>query len=174
MALPRITDFDEFVREYEMRREDDCLIWPWKVSKSGHGMVKRGGEKFYVHRRLYEMRDGKPLGDLLLVRRVEICENSRCCEPAHWMPVPKSRHATIVAKQGRLSHGPAHAAKCTVGRRKGRHLKLSLEAARAIRADARPSKALAAEYGVTTSSINRIRSGRDWREASPFQMFGAR
>jgi hypothetical protein len=90
MALPRITDFDEFVREYEMRREDDCLIWPWKVSKSGHGMVKRGGEKFYVHRRLYEMRDGKPLGDLLLVRRVEICENSRCCEPAHWMPVTRS------------------------------------------------------------------------------------
>lgn len=48
------------------------------------------------------------------------------------------------------------------GERSGKSAKLSADKVRAIRADIRTLKAIAAEYGVTHQAIHHIKSGKNW------------
>jgi len=125
--------------------ETGCLEWVGAIDKrTGYGTY--GGRGLGAHRVAYEEAKG-PIPPGMLV--CHTCDNPRCVEPAHLF----------------LGTNYDNTIDCL---RKGRHFsgKLTEEQVRAIRADTRSQTKIAADYGVSTTSIRRLRSGRTWRHVA--------
>ncbi len=166
---------DEFVLNYPVRQPDGpdgCWLWAGGMCSAARGREPYGrmrwqGKSVYVHRVTYQIVHGPLPAWAVLVRRVDRCEHSLCCNPAHWVRKRRAEVMTIVARTGRSSRGPAHAAAVAAGRRR-KSQKLTIEQVRAIRASDEPVSVLAARYGVHASMIYGIRRGAYWRESTPF------
>lgn len=155
--------------------DGDCLIWPGSVNTGGYAQVKRHGAHFLLRRLLVESRARRVIGPGERVQ--SLCGRPACCEPAHLaIGTPGDINRASFAS-GRRSRAVCVAA----GRRAriaGGGMKLTLEDARAIRADTVSTRAeLARRYGVRPNYITSIRSGRAWAEtaanASVFAWRGA-
>ncbi len=59
---------------------DGCWYWTGAVTSKGYGSVAAGGKVVSTHRRAYELLVG-PIPDGLQIDH--LCENKRCCNPAH-------------------------------------------------------------------------------------------
>lgn len=69
----------------DKRGPDEC--WPWIGAanrEGGYGYLStggRGGRKVYAHRVAWELANGRPVPDGMVVRHS--CDNPPCCNPAH-------------------------------------------------------------------------------------------
>lgn len=64
-----------------------CWLWKLKVNPhSGYAFISINSERNYVHRLMYELLIG-PIPPGLQVDH--LCENKRCCNPAHLEPVTR-------------------------------------------------------------------------------------
>ena len=117
-----------------------CLLWTGSVNAAGYG---RYGAKKTAHRVSYATYNGPIVDGLLVCHR---CDTPRCIEPTHLF----------------LGTSAENTADCMI---KGRHFvgKLTHNQVRAIRSDPRPRAQVAAEYGVSTTSIRRLCNGKSWR-----------
>jgi hypothetical protein len=141
--------FDE-----KVDRSGDCWVWLGSLVKGyGQLMVKR--RPIRAHRVSWELSNGAiPAGAHVLHH----CDNRRCVNPAHLFLGSNLDNIADCKAKGRAKV----ASKGRPGDLNGR-AKLTWEAVRRIRGDSRPTRFVAADYGVNRTTIQSIRSGRKWR-----------
>lgn len=152
----------------EPGEEDMC--WEWrgqsgKPPKTEHARrftcVKHGGDRVLLRRLCWELHTGeKPDPKLVLV--MAVCDNPRCCNPAHAKQMTESQKSIRAAKKGSFS-GWAKRAKIAAAKR-AKDAKITMEIARQIRADPRSGETGAADYGISKGLYNRIKAGTSWIE----------
>lgn len=116
-----------------------CWLMLIGVRPDGYSRIKFRGRFEYAHRAMWMQERGAiPDGQEL----DHLCRQRACVNP---------EHLEVVA--------PRHNA------RRSAKTKITWEQAEAIRADPRPSPAVAADYGLTYSYVWAIRAGRVWQES---------
>jgi hypothetical protein len=134
-----------------------CRNWIRYTNASGYGTVKLKYDdaapskrrNFLVPRLAWELANG-PIPDRLWV--LHRCDNPACINPGHlFLGTAKDNCDDKIAK-GRDARGE------TAG-----NSRLTEADVRAIRADKRIQRVVAAEYGITTSQVGHIRRRFSWR-----------
>lgn len=91
------------------------------------------------------------------------CECDRCLNPLHMIARPRAS----LLKENMASEPPIRrTARLRAAAEERGQAVLDMDAARAIRASSESSMALAGRYGVTQTTINRVRRGVSWRDYS--------
>lgn len=155
-----------FQSKVDRRGPDDC--WPWMGYRrpSGPSHLPYGVWRYAktkvvkAHRAAWMAHHGReaPAGALVC----HTCDNPPCCNPAHLFlgtaadnnrdRDSKGRHGRRSTEEGvRFARGEAHGG-----------AKLSVREVEAIRADPRALGPISEAYGVSTSTISRIRRGKRW------------
>jgi hypothetical protein len=136
---------------------DAC--WPWTGSKARNGYGQFGLSKserhVMAHRYAWILFCGKIPKGLCVCH---YCDNRACVNPAHlFVGTQQDNIRDCVRKQrhGTKTH-PAIFAR--TGWRQ-----LTVDQVKAIRADSRSERALAAEFGVSANCIGSIKRRRTWR-----------
>ena len=122
----------------------DCIEWAGGFKSDGYGYLYVNGVQVIAHRHVAEQHFG-PLGARVVRHR---CDNRRCVNPDHLIIGDQVGNARDTCVRGE------------------RHckLKLTLEQVKEIKAKLpyNTTVALAAEYGVTQTTISKIKTGRTW------------
>lgn len=128
---------------------DHCWEWPAARNQKGYGMlfeyvgIEQKTRK--AHRVAYELFVGPVPDGMFVCHR---CDNPPCCNPAHlFLGTAQDNMDDAMAKQ-RRPHLPR---------------KLSAAQARAIRADPRVARVIAAEFGLSVTTVYAIKTGKAWR-----------
>lgn len=141
---------DQFWAQVDRRGPSECWHWLGSKTRLGYGRPMFNGQRRMAHRWALEFETGdNGQGRVAL----HSCDNPRCVNPAHL------RWGTQLENiQDRVSRGRNGSA---TGEGNG-SAKLTVAQVRAIRADARPSRAVAAEYGVSQVTICAIKRRTIW------------
>lgn len=143
----------------------DCWIWT-KSLTCGYGQMTVGNRSSRAHRWAYENLIG-PIPDGLDI--LHQCDVRSCVNPAHLRAGSHAENMIEAWDRGLM--------KKSFGERNGRHTKpestcwgaksyfakLDDERVRAIYADPRRYKYIAAFYGITTRTVSSIKTGETWR-----------
>ena len=118
---------------------DGCWLWKGAAIK-GYGVIKREGRFMWkVHRWLWELLHGELPDGLVLDH---LCGVTLCVNPTHLEPVTPADNT-----------------------RRGRSARLTPAAVAYIRSvGGRDQYALAERFGVTQSTISRVKLGKAWRD----------
>lgn len=125
---------------------DAC--WPWQGNRQdgGYGRISIGaGRVAYAHRVALEIKLGRPIADGMF--SCHTCDNPPCCNPAHLFEGTCAENLADSARKGRKPIGSANV-----------RAKLTTDQVVRIRRAGEPVGVLAAELGVTTRTIYRVRS----------------
>ena len=151
--------------EIHARCADDggCLIWQGGTNGHGHCKISDMSGR----RMVWTLAHG-PLKSSQLIRVA--CGNPRCLNPEHLSITNKSEVSRIAGAQS------ATRAKrvASLERTKRASAKITMEIARTIRSDPRMGFELADEFGVSKTTVSRIRRHLAWKERSMFDGLGAR
>jgi hypothetical protein len=125
--------------------EGACLIFTGSADTWGYGNLYDHGRTVRAHRVVLEQLTG-PHPNLLALHS---CDNPLCCNYWHlrW-----GTHADNMRDRAE--------------RERGGPTKLTAEKVRAIRADSRSLRVIAADYGVTFSNIRQIKTGQTWQHVT--------
>lgn len=131
-----------------------CWVWSGAGNGKGYGQIGKSsptGGNLYTHRVAYEMWIGPIPADMVLDH---LCRNRACCNPTHLEPVTQAEN-----KRRGMSNGATH------------HMaKLTREQAAEIRSrcDAGQNMSeMARQFGVSTTAIHYIATGRNWKSVAP-------
>ena len=132
-----------------------CWEWPGKRHEHGYGIVCENGEQIRAHRAAYRaavgpLEDGVPL--------LHSCDNRPCCRPDHLSPGTAKANYEDARSRDRHARGERHG-----------QAKLTDEQVRAIRADTRTTRVIAAEYRISNGVVSMIRNRRIWRHVQEEQ-----
>jgi hypothetical protein len=116
-----------------------CYLWNHGKTGDGYAQTSSGRSNKLVHRLAYDAANGSVSEGLELHH---LCGHRDCIRPDHMVPLTHAEHARISS-----------------------YAKLTMSAARAIRASTDTVANLAAQHGVSSTTIWEIRSGRKWNEA---------
>lgn len=130
--------------------EKECWVWTASCNSHGYGKITRDGSTIAAHRIAYEEANGPIASDLVIRHR---CDNRKCVNPAHLVAGTQKDNMDDMARRGRRA--------CFKGERHG-NAKLNEDKVRAIRADARPQKIIAAHYGVSVPTISEVKNRKIW------------
>lgn len=155
---------ERFWARVERRGPDEC--WPWKGYRSPRATRRleygiftyAKSKRVRAHRLAFELSKGPiPAGQCVC----HSCDVPWCCNPAHlWLGTVADnnldRHikgrTVLRGKSPRLA-GEAHPA-----------AKITAQDASAIRADARSVRVIARDFGLSPSTVSRIKRGLAWRQ----------
>ena len=127
----------------------DCFIWKGQITKEGYARKWIRGRMQRLNRVAWEWANG-PVPDGMIV--CHTCDNRACVNPDHlFLGTNADNSADMVAK-GRSARGENHS-----------QARLTDDDARAILNSDETSDELAARFGVTRSTINRVRARTHWR-----------
>lgn len=171
MAGKRLTDrrvsskatLEERLEYYSMPEPNSgCFLWLGLLAKNGYGVLTwRGRGGHYAHRAAWEVANGCPVPAGMYV--CHSCDNRACVNPAHLWAGSHADNLKDMARKGRGHRGSDLA-------RGERHYGAILREADviAIRRDSRSAHtALAVRYGVSPSTIERVRKGLNWKHLLP-------
>lgn len=142
-------DTERFWSHVEIGADDEC--WPWAAARDGPGYGRfsiggRAGGMRTASRLAYEAVFG-PLGRQH-VRHT--CDNRACCNPRHIIPGSHSDNMRDMAE-----------------RERSRSTRLTASQVQEIRRrSGEPHRELADEFGVSTSNISMIVTGKTWKHLS--------
>lgn len=140
--------------------ENGCWNWTGSKERSGRGRVPMNYRWVRAYRAVYEALRGPIPAGLTLDH---LCRNVGCVNPDHLEPCSRAEnYRRFIAAGGRSQPRKAPTGRANTGERLYK-AKLTPPQVLAIRADERNPAALAAEYGVSKTTVERIRSGRLWR-----------
>jgi hypothetical protein len=147
VARPARERFEERVRV-----TPGCWIWLGYKNPKGYGRINNGNRDVMAHRFSYELYVGPiPAGKIICHK----CDNPSCVNPDHlWVGTDQENADDKVAKGrwvGGDRKGEAHAM-----------ARLSNEAVYAIRADGRPLRSIAKQYGITRGYVRGIKERASW------------
>ena len=133
------------------------VCWPWEssIDARGYGQLSDKPNKTVLkaHRLAYEMHIG-PIPDGLSV--CHRCDNPRCVNPAHLFAATHAENMADKDRKGRNVAPPTF---------RGSEAPWSIlteSDVMAIRTSSRPSSAIAAELGVSKSTVKAARRGQTW------------
>lgn len=132
--------------------EGECWIWRLGTDK-GKPRLSVGGQSTSVRRLAYKITHGDP-GRMNVTDK---CGERLCCNPEHLRAATHSQIGVAAAKAGAFS-SMTRKAKISEARR--RHAKLSDEQVCEIRISTDSGPALSAKYGVSKTTVNKIRAGK--------------
>ncbi|MFA8669446.1 HNH endonuclease [Escherichia coli] len=131
-----------------------CIIWYGARSSAGYGQVRIKGKTVYVHRLAYQEVHGEiPKG--LVIRHK--CDNPSCYNVDHLILGTQRQNMQDCSVRGRVNK----TVKAT-GESQGLS-KLTEADVKLIRESTLSGAKLAKELGVAKSTVNRVRSGKTWR-----------
>lgn len=138
------------------RAGNGCLEWQGALDEKGYGVVRIRGRNYRASRVAWHLTEGPIPGHLTVCHT---CDNPRCIEPTHlWLGTNKDNNDDKIAKgRHKVLRGEQHA-----------HASLTDAEAVAIRKDPAPYADIAKRYGITTSSVSRIKCGHTWSHI-PFE-----
>lgn len=150
----------------------DCRIWDGATNGKGdpkihtigpHGKrIWLSGRRIVMALKLGRALDRKELvtascGNKLCLEHLEITDRSAVSRRTNAQAATRAKRSVASARTNQAKIG-----------------KLTMEAARAIRASDKTGRALAHEYGVSYGLISRVRLHRGWKEqGNPFAGLGA-
>jgi hypothetical protein len=147
---------ERFWSKVDKRGPDEC--WPWlaSVNASGYGRLTAGrGVNLKAHRVSYTLEKG-PIPDGMNV--LHHCDNPPCCNPGHlFAGTHKDNTQDMLSKDRGVA--PPH----SFGK-EHHHTKFDDAAARRIIADQRTHHVIAAEYGVCSMTVFRLKHGQTWKK----------
>jgi len=130
-----------------------CIVWTGQRNEKGYGVGSKRNTQVLAHRIAYELANGSEPGEMQVCHH---CDNPPCCNPEHlFLGTAKDNAADMCAK-GRQSRKPS------VFGESHHKAKLTIEDVLAIRSSSDGCRKLAAKYGVSSTHITRIRSGKCW------------
>ena len=125
-----------------------CKVWTRSTSRAGYGRAWRGGKVVDIHRWTYEQAKGPlPAGMCVLHH----CDNPPCYELEHLFAGTKGNNSRDMAEKNRVRFGTAH-----------HNAKLDDARIRAICADNRTCRAIAADYSIAYQTVSKIRRKERW------------
>ncbi len=130
----------------------DCVEWGKARFKTGYGKVTMGGGTKYAHRVAYELEHG-PIPNGMVV--MHSCDNPPCVNPDHLSVGTRADNMRDMAEKGRARSVPRPGESNPFSR-------LTWEQVEGIRADERPHRAIAADYGVHQTTISRVKRRDTW------------
>ena len=128
-----------------------CLEWRASCQTGGYGQIRIEGKYWLAHRAMWTAVHGPIPLDLQVLHR---CDNPRCVAPDHLFLGTAADNLLDATAKGR--HLPGFPAWATAKRR---IRKLTDDQIRAIRADSRLLRLVAADYGIAVQTVSRIRTG---------------
>lgn len=144
----------------KVNRTETCWLWTGALYHTGYGRIqkgRRGEPNIRAHRFAYEHYVG-PIPEGLHVRHS--CHVRSCVNPAHLSVGTRAENMADMTRAGRWE---VNGRRLLPARADHPMAKLTEEDVAAIRASNRVGRELAAIYGVNTSTINRVRSHRNWK-----------
>ncbi len=132
--------------------------WPWLGSRSdhghGYGLTSYKGKGWRAHRLAWFLSKGSIEPN---ATHRHICDNKRCCNPAHQIPGTQLENVADIVARGLLKKGQ------NKGHRNGR-AKLNYDAAECIRRAATMEKLsqneIAFIFGVSQNAVSQIITGK--------------
>jgi hypothetical protein len=145
----RRNDADSFLRKIT-KAPSGCWEWDGARNGQGYGTFWLRGRSRFAHRFSYELFNG-PIPDGLHI--LHSCDNPPCVNPKHLRAGTHLENMREARERNRLvvRRGEQHHAAILNG-----------EQVLYIRRSDAPSAHLADQYGVSTSTIQAIRSGQNW------------
>ncbi len=140
---------DSFFSRIGKITENGCLLWGGNTDDNGYGRL---GETL-AHRISYELLNG-PIGGLHVLHR---CDNPTCINPAHLFLGTNLDNINDKISKRRQAKGEMFNRKLTESQ---------IKAIRLRQLSGESQAALASEFGVQHSHINRIVNRRSWKHVS--------
>jgi len=133
-----------------------CWLWDGYISPNGYGLIGKYGRVWLAHRVTYVIFKAPITNDEFgePYHVCHRCDNRVCVNPDHLFLGTVIENIADRHQKGRTRPGR--------GERHGR-AKLTAAQVTAIRQDTRSAPKVAADYGVSKSSILFIRQGRTWK-----------
>lgn len=132
--------------------DNGCWEWMGPRQKDGYGFLRAEGNFWLAHRWAWTVANG-PIPSGLLVRHR--CDNPPCCNPEHLLLGTDADNKRDSMERGR------HKWPIKLGENHGA-AKLTADKVRAIRADSRPQRQIAAAYGIGQPHVSDIKTGKKW------------
>lgn len=141
-------DWARFDAKYEKKGVWACWEWTASTDRRGYGQFWLG-KPVFAHRVAWVRRYGPIPADLHVCHR---CDNPTCVNPNHLFLGTQADNMADKTEKKRHSYGETHG--CA---------KLTEDRVRAIRADDRLLREIAADYGVSQVTVSHIKTRRIWR-----------
>ena len=132
------------------KRDGDCVIWTGATERGGYGHARFKGRTLAVHRVVWEFINGAvvPVGYHVL----HTCDNPPCIWPPHlWIGTTAQNNLDCRLKR-----------RHNIGEVNG-NARLTEDQVRAILADTRYQRVIAADYGTTQRQVSRIKLREQWK-----------
>lgn len=153
-------------------KSGDCWLWTGiRVKSTGYGLLSLPGDKLIsAHRIAYEVQVG-PIPDGLFV--LHHCDNRLCVRGDHLFVGTQAENMADMVRKGRAATGHrqgtwTHPGSRAKGERHGCAI-LTIDQVRSIRnriAHGERQTDIAADFGVSKSTVNAIKAGRIWRDSA--------
>jgi hypothetical protein len=146
----RLRSAEELAERAIPEPNSGCWLWLGSINSKGYAIVWVEGK----HRRAARLMWALAHGDIPAGLEVcHSCDNRLCINPDH---LSVATHAENVRQVSERKRWPDR-------RGEKHHMRLlTVDQVRAIRADSRRHVDIAADYGVSKSTISAIKSGQNW------------
>lgn len=143
--------------------DGDCWRWIGAAQSSKTPMMNWNGKASSVRRFIMDERNVSMKGYLAGTS----CGNPLCVNPAHVVRTTRSKVSTDAA--AKMDAASKMRRSMAISLKARDRAKLSMDIASAIRADDRPTRAIAAAYGIAQHTVQDIKAGNTWREYTATQ-----
>jgi hypothetical protein len=128
-----------------------CLLWLHGLTAAGYARLRVNGVEVYAHRLAWELANGQSIPTGMCV--CHKCDVPSCINPDHLFIGTHADNMADMARKGRKVQVRGEA----IG-----GAKLTAENVRELRAAVGTRREIAARFGISTSHLDKIRTGQKW------------
>lgn len=152
--MSQVAPVERFEKFIERIPFSGCWLWTGKINDSGYGVWRQTPTQNYqrAHRLFYKLLIGAIPDGVFVCHR---CDVPCCVNPAHLFLGSQKDNMADAAAKGRTAKGMMHG-----------QSKLNSEDVLKIRSSFETQEELALRFGVTRTTIGRIRNRKLWRDLS--------
>lgn len=143
--------FDE---RYIPEPNSGCWLWTGTMTKTGYGAISINGSVNKAHRVSWTLHCGEIPEGMSVCHK---CDVPVCVNPDHLFLGTHAENMGDMARKGRAGQK---------GNKNPRNVKVTHDQVRAIYHDRRPISSIAADYGITNTSVSNIKRRITWQHLS--------
>jgi hypothetical protein len=161
---PQLTDKDtaRFWAKVDVLGPNECWLWTACRDKNGYGYFAIGGINYRAPRVAMAIDARYPLN----LHACHSCDTPHCVNPSHLFAGTNAENRADAVDKGRMATGDRNGSHTKPhlrprGNKHGNSM-LSESDIPLIRSDTRIYKDIAASFGVSLSTIEAVKNGRNW------------